>query len=250
MAIEQVQRSFCVVNKGKGEPVSGGYTEETWEGTWTEMCAYAERQSAAGGDLWSVTATVTRKDGNFAECRIRRQAMDGKEEGQVEMPGGTRDNPQYSLSVTCVPQPILTHPLAESFTGEKLDALKRLVNGGCMGSLVDVTKDGQPLQQKTVRSILGDEATPLIEKIKKGVTSFYSPQIVLQVRYKVTDPGSISYQKACTIATPPGPFESPDGNFNWLSMGTSVEGYGKDWQVTDSYMLSGPDGWDKDIYKS
>ena len=39
MAIEQVQRSYCVVNKGKGEPVSGGYTEETWEGTWAEMCA-------------------------------------------------------------------------------------------------------------------------------------------------------------------------------------------------------------------
>jgi hypothetical protein len=49
MAIEQVQRSYCVVNKGKGEPVSGGYTEETWEGTWAEMCAYADRQSAAGG---------------------------------------------------------------------------------------------------------------------------------------------------------------------------------------------------------
>lgn len=49
MAIEQVQRSYCVVNKGKGEPVSGGYTEETWEGTWAEMCAYADRQSAPAG---------------------------------------------------------------------------------------------------------------------------------------------------------------------------------------------------------
>ena len=79
MAIAQVQRSYCVVNKGKGEPVSGGYTEETWEGTWAEMCAYADRQSAAGGDLWNITATVTRKAGDFAECRVRRQAMDGKE---------------------------------------------------------------------------------------------------------------------------------------------------------------------------
>lgn len=33
-----------------------------------------------------------------------------------------------------------------------------------------------------------------------------------------------------------------------MSMGTSVEGYGKEWQVTDTYMLSGPDGWDEDIY--
>ena len=248
MAIEQVQRSYCVVNKGKGEPVSGGYTEETWEGTWAEMSAYADRQSAAGGDLWNITATVTRKAGDFAECRVRRQAMDGKEEEEFEMPGSTRESPQYSLSVTCVPQPILTHTLAESYSGETLDALKRLVNGGCMGSLVDVTKDGHPLQQKTIRSILGDDNSKLIEKIKKGVTSFYSPQIVLQARYKVTDPGTINYQKACTIAAPPGPFESPSGKFNWLCMGTSVEGSGKEWQVTDSYMLSGPDGWDEDIY--
>lgn len=110
---------------------------------------------SAGGDLWNITATVTRKAGDFAECRVRRQAMDGKEEEEFEMPGSTRESPQYSLSVTCVPQPILTHTLAESYSGETLDALKRLVNGGCMGSLVDVTKDGQPLQQKPSEAFLG-----------------------------------------------------------------------------------------------
>ncbi len=159
-----------------------------------------------------------------------------------------REVPVNSLSVTCVPQPILTHKLAESYSGEKLDALKRLVNGGCMGTKIDISKDGQPVTQKTIRSILADDNSKLIEKIKKGVTSFYSPQIVLQARYKVTDPGTINYQKACTIAAPPGPFESPSGKFNWMSMGTSVEGSGKEWQVTDTYMLSGPDGWDEDIY--
>jgi len=133
MAINQVQRSYCVVHEGKGEPVSGGYTEDTWEGSWAEMCAYADREAASGGERWSITATVTRKPGDFAECRIRRQAMDGKEE--FEMPGNSRENPQYSLSATSVPQPILTHKLAESYSGEKLDALKRLVNGGCMGEL-------------------------------------------------------------------------------------------------------------------
>lgn len=244
--IEQVQRSYCVVHDGKGEPVSGGYTEETWEGSWAEMCAYADREAASGGERWSITATVTRKPGNLAECRIRRQAMDGKEE--FEMPGSSRSNPQYSLSATSVPQPILTHKLAESYSGEKLDALKRLVNGGCMGTKIDVSKEGQPFTQKTIQSIIGDDTSKLIEKLKKGVTSFNSPQVVVQVRYKVKDPGTVSYQKCCTIASPPGPFKSPGGNFNWLCLGTSVEGAGREWQVTESYMLSGPDGWDKDIY--
>ena len=86
MAINQVQRSYCVVHEGKGEPVSGGYTEDTWEGSWAEMCAYADREAASGGERWSITATVTRKPGDFAECRIRRQAMDGKEEFEISYP--------------------------------------------------------------------------------------------------------------------------------------------------------------------
>lgn len=248
MAIEQVQRVYCAVNEGKGEPVSGSYTEEIWEGSWAEMCAYADQKTAAGGDKWAITATVTRKAGDFAECRIRRQAMDGKEE--FEMPGESRDNPQYSLTCTAVPQPILTHKLSESYSGEKLDALKRLVNGGCMGSKIDISKEGQPVTQKTIQSIIGDDTSELIKKLKKGVTSFYSPQVVLQARYKVEDPATVTYQKCCTIADPPGPFKSPSGKFDWLCLGTSVEGSGKEWQVTDSYILSGPDGWDKDIYNN
>ena len=47
MAIEQVQRVYCAVNEGKGEPVSGSYTEEIWEGSWAEMCAYADQKTAA-----------------------------------------------------------------------------------------------------------------------------------------------------------------------------------------------------------
>lgn len=248
MAIEQVQRSYCAVNEGKGSPVNGSYAETVWEGSWDAMCAYADAQCQAGGDGWNITATVTRKAGNFAECRVRRQAMDGAEE--FEMPGSSRENPQYSLSCTAVPQPILTHKLAESYSGEKLDALKRLVNGGCMGSKIDISKEGQPVTQKTIQSIIGDDQSELIKKLKKGVTSFYSPQVTLQVRYKVKDPAAISYLKCCTIADPPGPFKSPGKKFTWLCLGTSVEGAGKEWQVTDSYMLSGPDGWDKDIYSN
>lgn len=246
MKVEQVARSYCAVNEGEGSPVNGGYSETMYEGSWDEMCAYADQVCASGGDYWAITATVTRKAGNFAECRVRKQAMDGKRE--FEMPGSSRENPQYSLSCTAIPQPILTHKLAESYSGEKLDALKRLVNGGCMGTKIDVSKEGQPVTQKTIQSIIGDDTSKLIEKLKKGVTSFYGPQIVLQARYKVKDPGTVSYQKCCTIGSPPGPFKSPSGKFNWLCLGTTVEGSGKEWQVTDSYMLSGPDGWDKDIY--
>ena len=96
------------------------------------MCAYADANQPPAGFMEYHRHRYPESRG-FAECRVRRQAMDGKEEEEFEMPGSTRESPQYSLSVTCVPQPILTHKLAESYSGEKLDALKRLVNGGCMG---------------------------------------------------------------------------------------------------------------------
>lgn len=248
MAIDQVARTYCAVNEGKGQPVDGSYTETAAEGSWSEMVGYADMQCAAGGELRSVTATVTRKPGALAECRVRTQVLDGKDPSGTEMPGGSRNSPSYSLQVVCVPQPILTHKLAESIQGDKLEALKALVNGAHMGSKIDLTKDGEKANPKTIKSILGDDEDALVKKIKKGITSFYSPQVSLQARYVVKDPGTVTYQEACKISTPPGPFSSPGGKYNWLSMGTGVEGSGREWTVTDTYLLSGPDGWDKDIY--
>lgn len=252
MKVEQVQRVYCVVCEGEGSAETGGYTEEVWEGSWGEMCTFADQQVAAGHEKLAVTATVTRKAGNFAECRVRKQVMDGEgEDDQWSMPGGSRENPQYSLSVTCVPQPILTHKLADDIEGEGLDACKRLLNGGGLGSKIDLAHAGQAKNEKRVRDVLEDAELmthPVVLKLLKGVTSYYSPQFALEVKYKVKDPNSVQYQEACKIAEPPGPFPEPNGKYNWLCMGTSVTGGGKEWEVTDTYMLSGPDGWDEDFY--
>lgn len=253
MKIEQVQRVYCVVHEGEGAAVDGGYTEEVWEGGWSEMCNYADQCVSAGNDYQAITATVTRKAGGIAECRVRRQAMDGDggDDEQAAKPGSSRSNPQYSLRVTCVPQPILTHKLADGISGLGLEACKKLLNGGGLGSRVETTEKNQGVTRKLVREILDDNelmSHPVVKKLLKGVTSYYSPQFALEVRYKVSDPTTVSYQEACKIATPPGPFSKPAGKYNWLCMGTSVNGSGKEWEVTDTYMLSGPDGWDKDFY--
>lgn len=249
MDIEQVSRVFCAVNEGKGKPVDGSYKEETFEGTFEEMCSLADSRAKAGGAMYAVTATVTRKAGGFGECKIKTTPMDGKGMENIEMaPGSSRSNPCYTLSVTAVPQPILTHKLADGIEGEKLDAMKALVNGASMGTLIDTSKTGERSVQKTIKEILSDDSSEIMKKIMKGVTSFYSPSVTLSVRYKVKEPSSINYIDACKIASPPGPFKTPAGKFNWLSMGTGVEFDGKECVVSDTYVLSGPEGWDKDIY--
>lgn len=255
--IEQVARTYCVVHEAEGNPVNGGYIEWLMEGSFSDMCDYADEEVAKGSDTLAVTATVTRKAGDFAECRVRTQAYDGEGDDSGEgdeKPGDSRDMPLYSLRNAPVVQPILTHPSLYEIVKNGSDiekaAWKALVQGAPWTEKVPM-ESGKNGERKICDVLSQYSGVGIVEDVKNGITGYYEPSITVEVRYTVDDPNAVNYLAPCTIHEAlPGPFEKPTGKRNWLALGTSLEQNGTSWNAVETYLLSGVGGWDKDIYKS
>lgn len=83
-----------------------------------------------------------------------------------------------------------------------------------------------------------------------NVQTFYSPSAVYSVRSASTDCSIINISKVGYIATATSSQGSlPScGSRSWLNAGYEIEQTGDQYLITEKFLLSGPSGWNTDIY--
>lgn len=227
---------------------TGDTLEQRWSGPWSEL---EEKMLALDySPTRRLSATLTRlADGSLAELSATwsdyEPAGTGSADGGTDylLPGSSREAPSYSLQVTCVQEPLLTHPKYENLEGKALTALKLLMDGTKESDVVSQDESGNPVTLQELLAEVGNQE--LVNKIRKGQTHYMAPQIAITARYKasrIPDTGN-----AFKVSQPPGNFSTPSG-CDWLQLVPSIEAHGKEIWVSETYLLSGPGGWDPDIY--
>lgn len=252
-AVQKVRRYSRPIITGADKYVATGDTlEQSWTGSWAEL--EAKMTSLAYDNTNRLSCTLTRlADGDHSELRatwttytLRSAESDSGGSSSFEgIPGSSRDNPTYSVQVTSVQEPLLTHPNYNYLTDDYLTALKMLMDGYKGSDTLMDSRTGDPITIDTLLSELETGDDDIVTRIKKGQTHYMAPQVCVTCRYKVTEVPDIS--TSFRIATPPGNINTPAGH-DWLSLLPSVEvAEGEIW-VSESFLLSGPGGWDKNTY--
>lgn len=263
--LEQVPRTYVRVYKHKTYTETGDEERRTYEGHWDVMVPRADAAVGEGGDAYNITATLTRKEGDMATLEIRKAKIKDPKEDEEEAPdtpgsegnpGESRENPQYTLRLQRAAEPLLTHDRYAGIPKDPLEALRALINGAQRATemeILELKDDGRLSKKKiSIERILKNADNKLANearnKIEHGTDSFLSFEAELEVRYRVKSLKDFEWREMAKIAYPSGPFPHPPGKRNWLFAGQSVEHSGKIIWITESYLLSGKDGWDRDIY--
>lgn len=246
-AVHKVRRISRPLMTGQadGYVATGDTLEQRWTGPWAALEAKMLNLQADASNR--LQATLTRQaDGDHAELSAVWTSYvpggGGGGGGGANAPGSSRENPSYALQVTSVQEPLLTHPLYANLSQEALTALKMLMDGYKLTEVVATASDGTPT---TLEQALGQVDAKLVERVKKGQTHYMAPQIAVTARYRsdsLPDTGN-----AMKIGNPPGGFSTPAG-CNWLQLVPGIEMQGNEIWVSETYLLSSPGGWDKDIY--
>ncbi len=230
---------------------TGDTLERRWSGPWDEL--EEMMLSLSYSETSRLDATLTRiADGEQAELMAtwttyRRRDESGEEggEGGGEEPGSSRESPCISVQVTCVQEPLLTHPNYNFLTADYLTALKMLMDGYKESDVMTDSRTGEPIQIGKLLSEVSTGDDELVTRVKKGQTHFMAPAVQVTCRYR-----SSSMPKLATsfkIAAPPGGITTPAG-CNWLALVPGVDVQNGEIWVCETYLLSSPGGWDETIY--
>lgn len=91
----------------------------------------------------------------------------------------------------------------------------------------------------------------LFDKKRRGIDSYLKPGSVYKKTYVQSEiPSSALLNGVGKITTPGSPAPSPPAGQNYLLMGVTWAKQGGMVTVSEEYQLSGPGGWDTDIYES
>lgn len=246
--VRRIQRP-AATGEADNYVATGDTLEQRWTGPWSEL--EQKMLSLDYSATSRLSATLTRTaDGSLAELSatwseyIKAPGAESAGSGaDYQLPGSSREAPSYSLQVTCVQEPLLTHPKYENLEGKALTALKLLMDGTKESDVVSQDESGNPVTLQELLAEVGNQE--LVNKIRKGQTHYMAPQIAITARYKasrIPDTGN-----AFKISQPPGNFSTPAG-CDWLQLVPGIEAHGKEIWVSETYLLSGPGGWDPDIY--
>ena len=172
-----------------------------------------------------------------AALRLKKISMEGMEGDMVrvtlyyELPRETSfefgggEEVEYSMDYSCSEQPLLTHPNFQDIDGEEKDALMAMASGAS-------PKDTFGKEDKVIEDVVKSEAgKKAMEKMRKGQVSFLCP-------------GGVGKKGAPGSGAP-----AVSGKYDWIKEGVSGRRTGTgNWRQTVSWRLSGPDGWDSDLY--
>lgn len=233
----------------EGYHATGCMNEENYTGPYSQLLGMLT--SLTGSNRERLTATLSRLPGNVGSLNIRREeyeADDDNENAAAENPGDSRDTPSWQAQITTTDEPILTHPRyyeklskpvqrALSLLIAEEDEEDKMVVNGVERAIGDVVKEG------------GELAADAQKKIKNGAKSYRMASCTVTCRYRIKKGDVAELREPCTIQSPPGYYPTPRGR-NWLFLGSSVEHDGKEIWVSEIYQLSGPKGWDTDLYGS
>lgn len=241
-SLEHTRTRTRPVITGQDAFVNGGDTETYhYTGPWATMLA---RFNSLEGTLTRrVEATLTRSaDGNFGELEYTytsyipsKDAVNADPESS--MPGSSSANPCYDLTTSEASAPLLTSPLATGLSDEGARALKMLIDGYAPTDMFD--------DERTIEEVASASNEKLFKLVSKGVTEYLVQRVTLTARYKADAPVAGG---GMTVKDPPGPFASAGAGREWLYLGaTQNMSNGEIW-VTETYKLSGPGGWEDDLY--
>lgn len=213
------------------------YEEYSFTGNKTEIDAQFETELARGGTRWQVQATKTRTAGNLWELKIRKNSVRKKENEEEPTPeqqaageskwGSEQAPRQTSVSITAVSQSILLHKKFETYSGDKLAAIKMYMNGASSGEKVGTSKGVMRLSDIIP---IDDDAVKLAIKNP----TYYVPSMSVTYSYwsasKKTDMSKIGTEKNPPGVTPPEDYKS-------IFMGQNSSPLEKGYRVEETYVI-------------
>lgn len=249
--IEQAQRSLTLTKPAKMEGSPAGWASEvSYDGTWDALEEYAENVVAQGSATQQISATLTRKNGGMATLIVRRENYLSPDEEEEEddttggESGGTEEEEEagteISIEVVAQQESILNHPLFKDLheTSLEMKGLRKLAAGA---SLDEIFIDAG--QEVTVaEAVANAKGWHLVCK----ASSFYVPHVMVTVTTPAKASGSTSISEFFSRSSPPG-ISTPSG-YNWMLLGGGKQIVNGKAKVVKKYMLSGPGGWDPEIY--
>lgn len=238
-----------------GYRATGRSREWNFTGDFDALSEKFEEMLAAGSYTALRQCVLTRGDGGMAELVVTEaeyEVADGDDAGGSEEAGSvgsSASNPLYEYSFAETAEPILTHPQIAGVYGDGKDddvmsALQFVAQGG-MDNAIIYLSDGK---QSDVKSFL--EKKGVSAKVQQMVRtpSYIDVRTRLTVSYEVDKKASVAELGSThVVKTPPGPIGTPKGR-QWLYVGGGYRKQGDKVYRQEVYLLSGPKGWDADIY--
>lgn len=186
--------------------------------------------------LFRKTADIKRAGGNTAEIVITFEGVSPEQDEDAE--------PVYSLENAVTNAPIETHPDFETFAGTWTNDGSNPNGARFITDVLDMNKG----------KFLGFVPTPGEANPKAGVTDFLVPSLIYSETRTYSGLAlsalAIDMNKIGKIDTPPPSNVLPTvaSPRNWLLFACNASQVGGGIKVDKKWRLSGPRGWDEDIY--
>jgi len=193
-------------------------------------------------------AQIAHEDGNIARVTCTYSGTNNNEEN-FEF---GNDGKSYTLSRSTSQEPLETHPdyvnaqsnFVSAFKNGSLKAEDE-ENDGVIEWMLTDTATGE---KTDVTSDLDSITIELLTKFSQGITDYYEAGATWTVNIPSRSGLSSSQiAKFGKIVSPVGNPATPTGR-DWLFIGASQTRTGGIYDISMSYLLSGRNGWDTDIY--
>ena len=149
--------------------------------------------------------------------------------------------PVYSLNLSLSEEPIELHPDFQDFAGKPSAPL----NGA-----VFVDPDTQKITSDDARGVFREFRSTLsggAKNLKAGIESFLSPGATWEeISFSSTRPSDLG--SLGTIDEPSGSNPTFGSGRNWIYSGATYTRRGGIYEIRKTWLLSGRNGWDTDIY--
>jgi len=175
---------------------------------------------------------ITEEDGGMSAVRLTYKGAASTDSGG----GGGGSKETYSFDVSVNEEPILSHPKVKDLEEIELIALQQIING-------QVNKEDGAAWADDITS---DNGVLFLGKIRQGITAYLVPTVTYtETGVSNTDQSSVLGDVG-RVNNPPG---VPNiAGRNWMFMGLQQTEEGDSYSYTKNWLLSGPGGWDADVY--
>lgn len=233
---EQVDKTLEVSRGDEGEVSAvGRVVYEDWEEGWTK------RAPVIGSPFEDDSRLVLKKiSGRRIPGELMEVTLYYELPPETSFEFGSREEAEYTMDYSCSEQPLLTHPKFKDLSEEEQDALMAVAAGAS-------PSDTFGKDDKVIKDVVKSDAGKLaMKKLRKGQISFLCPGGVFSVTSTVQ---ALSLSGVGKKGSPGSGAPAVSGGYNWIKEGVSGRKTGTgNWRQTISWRLSGPDGWDTDLY--
>lgn len=189
---------------------------------------------------------VANLEGGLASVECSYGGFQDGENPDEEEPSYT-----YELSISVGEDPIETHFRYKDVPAAELAIIQNLKAGKLTETDEDyIYKNGTDHEQGQIFEITSERGRELASKIQRGIESYLQPAQIWRASFvsKNLPPASILNAVGKITSAPGAPTVSDDRN--WLFLGASVTETDKIFSISYEYQLSGPGGWDTELYQN